>query len=533
MHENLLLCLALILCASFLVMIARKISMPYPIFLVIAGLVLSFIPWIPNIQIDPEVVFLIILPPILFDAAQNTSWKALWKWRRIVSFMAFGYVMLTATIAALVSCWLIPGFSMANGFLLGAIISPPDAAAATAVLKKVSLPKGLVAILEGESLLNDATSLTVYRFALAAVMTNQFVWHQAFGTFLLVVISGIAIGFVFGLAFYGLYKWLPTTSNLDIALSFVFPYSIYMAAEALQSSGVLAVVTGGLYIAYQNHHIFSHNSRLKSNAVWPAIIFILNSVVFFLIGLQLKSIGAGALNYPNALRIALLVSLAVIITRLISGHLSGLFTSFISRYIIVALKNPGWRRPMVISWAGMRGIVSLASALAIPLTLPGGQSFPYRPLILFITFVVVIVTLVGQGLALPWVVRVLKPEPIPGEVAEQQQLLEIEMKLFAIAVDKLKTDHQDEVNENGMLKNKMEQLIFNLGIYQDFGADANKKEEALAMIMQFRKIMMLITEYERKHLHQFRRKEGFDDDIIRVVESRLDLDEQRIDNGIK
>ena len=235
MHESLFICLALIFSASILVLIARRLSVPYPIFLVMAGLAMSFVPGVPKIQIDPDIVFLIILPPVLFDAAQNTSWKALWKWRRIVSFMALGYVMLTATVVAFAACWLIPGFSLPHGFLLGAIISPPDAAAATTILKKIRLPKSLVAILEGESLLNDASSLTVYRFALTAIISHHFEWPQAVGNFLLISSSGIAIGFVFGLLFYAIYKWLPTTANLNIALSFVLPYIIYLTAEAFQS----------------------------------------------------------------------------------------------------------------------------------------------------------------------------------------------------------------------------------------------------------------------------------------------------------
>jgi CPA1 family monovalent cation:H+ antiporter len=534
MHETLLLCLGLILTVSFLVLLARRLNIPYPIFLVVAGLTLCFIPWIPSIHIDPNLVFLVILPPVLFDAAQNTSWKALWKWRRMVSFMALGYVMLTATVVAFASCWLIPGFTLSEGFLLGAIISPPDAAAATAVLQRVRLPKGLIAILEGESLLNDATSLTVFRFALATIITSKFVWYHAIGNFVLVSFSGIAIGLFFGLVFYAFYKWLPTTANLDIALSFVLPYLIYMTAEAVHSSGVLAVVTGGLFISYQNHYIFSHSSRLKSHAVWPAIIFILNSVIFFLIGLQLPVIMEGVKNMPlsHALGIALAISLIIIVTRLLAGHISAIFTSFISRYITVAVSHPGWRNPMIVSWAGMRGVVSLASALAIPLMLPSGEPFPFRNLILFITFIVIIVTLVGQGISLPWIIKTLKPEPIPGGKDDEQQLLEIEQLLFNAAVEELRSKYPDDLKENGMLQNKMDLLTFKVDVYKNWGDDHEKKSQALAMIKRFKKVTMQITEHERKQLRVFRHREEFDDDIIRLVEKRLDLEEEGLDENI-
>jgi Na+/H+ antiporter len=535
MQENLLLCLGLIMSVSFLVLLARKLSIAYPIFLVIAGLTFSFIPGIPGIHIDPNLVFLIILPPVLFDAAQNTSWKALWKWRRIVSVMALGYVLLTSTVVAFASCWLIPGFTLSLGFLLGAIISPPDAAAATAVLQYVRLPKGLVSILEGESLLNDATSLTVFRFALAAIITNDFIWYNAVGNFVLVSLSGIAIGLFFGLVFYAFYKWLPTTSNLDIALSFVLPYLIYLTAETAHSSGVLAVVSGGLFISYQNHFIFSHSSRLKSNAVWPAIIFILNAVIFFLIGLQLPEIMGGIKNMAlsHALEIALIISLLIIATRLLAGYFSSIFTSFISRYITVAVSHPGWRNPMIVSWAGMRGVVSLASALAIPLMLPGGQTFPYRNLILFITFIVIIVTLVGQGLALPWIIRIVKPESLPGEKQDDQQVLEIDQQLLSAAIAELNSKYSKELEGNGLLKNRMELLTYKVGVYESLGDDQKKKHEALAMIKRFKKVMMQVTEHERKQLRVFRHKEEFDDDIIRLIEKRLDLEEERLEEDIE
>lgn len=535
MQEKLLLCLGLIMSVSFLVLLARKLSIAYPIFLVIAGLAFSFIPTIPGIQIDPNLVFLIILPPILFDAAQNTSWKALWRWRRMVSVMALGYVLLTSTVVAFVSCWLIPNFTLAQGFLLGAIISPPDAAAATAVLQYVKLPKGLVSILEGESLLNDATSLTVFRFALAAIITNNFVWYNAVGNFVLVSISGIVIGLLFGLLFYAFYKWLPTTSNLDIALSFVLPYLIYLAAESVHSSGVLAVVSGGLFISYQNHFIFSHSSRLKSNTVWPAIVFILNAVIFFLIGLQFPEIMKGIKNIAlsNALWIALTISLVIIATRLLAGYFSSIFTTFISRYITVAVSHPGWRNPMIISWAGMRGVVSLASALAIPLLLPDGTPFPYRNLILFITYIVIIVTLVGQGLALPWVIRLLKPERIPGEKLDEQQILEIEERLFSSAIAELQSKFPEDLKENAILRNKMELLTYKVNIYTGLGDDNKKKEEARVLLKRFKKVMIQITEHERKQLRVFRHRKEFDDDIIRSIEKRLDLEEEQLEEDIE
>ncbi|MFB9845438.1 Na+/H+ antiporter [Mucilaginibacter ginsenosidivorans] len=531
MHEILLLCLGLIFSVSLLAVVARKLRIAYPIFLALAGLLLGFLPWVPIIPIDPDLVFLIILPPILYDAAQNISLKALWKWRRIVTVMAIGFVLLTATAVAFVARWLIPGFTWAEGFLLGAIISPPDAAAASAVLRYIRMPKAIVSILEGESLLNDATSLTIFRFALIAISSSNFAFHQAVTGFLFVSVSGVAIGVVFGLIFYAIYKWMPTTANLDVALSFVLPYLIYLTAEGLHSSGVLAVVSGGLYISYQNHFVFSHTSRLKANAIWPAIVFILNAVLFFLIGLQLPVImeGISSMSVAGALKIALIITFVIIVVRMAAGWFSGIFTTFISRYITVAQSRPGWRNPFIVGWAGMRGVVSLASALAIPLTMSNGQVFPYRNLILFITFVAIVITLVGQGLALPWIVRKVKPEYFSEAKTDEQQIVEIEIQLQREAIGFMKENYADDIKKNRLLKNRLDLLECKSDLYKDADTQDDKRGLLGKLTKHYKKIMVLVTEHQRRELHTFRRKDHYDDDIIRLIERRLDLEEERLE----
>ncbi|GAB4024716.1 Na+/H+ antiporter [Spirosoma koreense] len=530
LHNLILLCLGLTFSVSLLVVVAQKIKIAYPVFLVLAGAVISFVPMIPAIHIDPELVFVVILPPVLFDAAINMSLKALWKWRRIISVMAFGYVLFTATAVALVSYWLIPGFTLAQGFLLGAIISPPDASAAVAVLKFTRLPKGVISILEGESLLNDATSLTLFRFALAAITTHHFVWHEAVTGFALVVVSGIGIGLAFGLLSYAIYKWLPTNANLDVAFSIVLPYLMYLTAEAVHSSGVLAVVSGGLLTAYQMHFVISHQSRLKSAALWSSVVFILNAIVFFLIGLQLPEIIKALKDIPltTAFTYALIITLVVIVIRLLSGFMSSFFTQFISRYITVAQRQPGWRNPVIISWMGMRGVVSLASALAIPLLLPGGQPFPHRSLFLFITFVVIIVTLVGQGLTLPWLIRWVKPEGLPDTKSDDQQRLEIELELYHVAFKELNSGYQQDIQTNSLLQYRHEFLKHKLELLQEANSDDGTRKRAIELIAHFQQIMMNITEQERTKLHSFRKRDGYDDDVIRAIEHRLDLEEEQL-----
>ncbi|TWR25214.1 Na+/H+ antiporter [Mucilaginibacter pallidiroseus] len=535
MHETIILCVALVLSVSFLVLIAQKFNVPYPIFLVLAGLLISFLPFVPIIHIDPNLVFLVILPPILFDAAQTMSLKALWQWRRIVTGMALGFVVFTTLVVAVISYWLIPGFTIAQGLLLGAIISPPDAAAATSVLNKLRLPKGMKSILEGESLLNDASSLTIYRFALMAIISNHFVWHEAALGFVGVVISGIGIGLLLGFLFYTVFKWMPTSSNLDIAFSIAAPYLIYMLAEEMHSSGVLAVVSGGVFIAYKNHFVFSHKSRLKSAALWTSMVFVLNAVVFFLIGLQLPEITKGIKReeLSFSLEVALIITLAVIIARIISGLFTAAFTRFMSRYITVAQSRPGWRNPLVIGWVGMRGVVSLASALAIPLLLPGGQPFPHRNLILFITFVVIIITLVGQGLALPWVIRRLRPSDPSDRKTDDEQIFDIEVELNKVACDELEHNHAKEIEDNILLRYKLEFYKNKVGLLKEFMANAERQKEAQTIFDQFKTVMVEVTEAERSKLHTYRRNNDYDDDVIRIIENRLDLEEERLQEDVE
>ncbi len=241
--------LGLIVASVLLIMLARKIKVAYPVLLVVAGLGISFIPGIPRLHIDPELIFIIFLPPLLYEASWTISWKELWRWRRIIGSFAFIVVFLTALSIAFIANHFIPGFSLTLGLLLGGIVSPPDAVSAGAILKIVKMPKRMSSILEGESLLNDASSLIIFRFALVAVATGQFVWHDAALSFSWMLIGGLGIGLGIGLIFMKIHQYLPTDTNTDTALSIVTPYLMYIAAEELHASGVLAVVSGGLLLS--------------------------------------------------------------------------------------------------------------------------------------------------------------------------------------------------------------------------------------------------------------------------------------------
>jgi NhaP-type Na+/H+ or K+/H+ antiporter len=261
--------IVLILIILLLVMASERLRVAAPIILLVGGLALSFIPRLSVISIDPQLIFTIFLPPLLYEAAWFTSWKELWRWRRVVSSFAVLIVILTSLVVAVVSSYVIPGFTMALGFLLGGIISPPDAVSATSVLKNVKVPRRLVSILEGESLLNDASGLIIFRYALIAVDTGHFVFHQAALSFIVVIVMGILTGIAVGLLFFAAHKWLPVSINSDIVLSLTTPYVMYIVAEQFHFSGVLSVVSGGLFLSSRNYLFQNHRSRLRGLMYGP------------------------------------------------------------------------------------------------------------------------------------------------------------------------------------------------------------------------------------------------------------------------
>jgi len=429
---------------------SNKLRLAYPIVLVLGGLALSFSSMFSNITIDPELIFFIFLPPLLYEAAWQVSWKDFWKWRRVIVSFAFPIVIITSCVIAFVSYTIIPGFTLALGFLLGGIISPSDAISATTIMRQVKAPRSLISIAEGESLLNDASSLIVFRFALAAIITGQFYIEQAAISFVLVVSMGILMGILVGMIFYGFHRWLPTTPSTEVVLTLIAPYCMYFSAEYFHVSGVLAVVSGGLLLSNKRLSLLSYQSRVQGLNVWTILGFVLNGFIFLLIGLQLPSITKqlGDLGIMTAIWYGLAISFVLIITRLLCTLGASIFTKFMSHFITVADANPGWRSPLVLGWAGMRGVVSLAAALSIPLIISGGEPFPYRNLILFITFIVILATLVFQGLSLPWLIRKLKPRTSFQSLPEQTQETAIQQEIVMGSLKFLEEKYGDNQHLN-------------------------------------------------------------------------------------
>lgn len=529
MHHLIIQYTCLLVVILFVVMLAQKIKIAYPILLVLVGLPLGFVPFLNGIQIDPELIFAIFLPPLLYESAWNTSWKDFWKWRRVISSFAFLIVILTSCVVALVSSSLIPGFTLAIGFLLGGIISPPDAVSATAILKNVKVPKRFISIVEGESLMNDASSLVIFRFALAAVTTGAFVFSQAAVSFVLVIVMGIATGLIVALAFYAVHRWLPTTTNIDIILTFITPYAMYMAAEEFHFSGVLAVVSGGLFLSAKRQEILTHRSRLQGVNVWEAVAFVLNGFVFILIGLEFPVIirELGPAGLAPAIKYSLIITGVLIVTRLLSTFGATVFTMFISRFITTADPTPGWKGPLLIGWTGMRGVVSLAAALSVPVALQSGAAFPQRNLILFITFVVIMVTLVLQGLTLPALVKwVNMPDPDYTISFDQQQQL-VRKKLSGLSLQLLDDNYADQLKNNDMVKALQLRLTADMALLKDWEKEDNAKR-ADDYYKDYRKIMSHLMQEQRKLLLTLNKKESINDDIVKQQLDLLDLEEEKL-----
>lgn len=518
----------MLLGVTILVMLGQKLKISYPIFLVIAGLIIGFVPGIPHLTVDPDIIFLLFLPPLLYEAAWTTSWKDFWEYKGAIFLMAVGLVLITSLAVAYCTVAFIPGFTLALGFLLGGIVSPPDAIAASSVLKGIKIPKTVTALLEGESLVNDASSLIVFKFALATVLSGTFVFQDAALDFFSVAGFGILIGLGIGGIFYVIHRWFPTNENIDTVLTFLTPYCMYIVAEHFHVSGVMAVVSGGLLLSSQSHAIFTPDSRVKINSVWSAITFMMNGVVFILIGLALPDIVAGLGDeYPikTAIYYGLGISLLALLVRFFWLFSTSRITRILNKKSRVRYQGMTWHSSIVIVWAGMRGVVSLAAALSIPLMLNPQTEFPLRNLILFITFVVILVTLVVQGLSLPLIIRLLKIPENTYKLSEEEQKARIKLRLIDISLARLHDNYEIQCANNELMANFKAELEGTLKTKRSNleamrAGKIDKKE-----LRVYREIMIDLIHIQRHELHVLKHDRNYDDDIIREEERHLDLRE--------
>jgi CPA1 family monovalent cation:H+ antiporter len=397
--------------------LARRVGVAYPILLVMGGLVLGFLPGIPTITLQPDVVFLLLLPPILFGAAYSTPIRDIKANARPIALLAVGLVLFTTVVVGTAIYLLVPQMGFFPAYALGAIVAPPDAVAATSIFRRIGAPQRIVTILEGESLLNDASALIAYRFAIAAAATGLFVPAEAGVAFVYVGLGGIVVGVVAGVLVTA--AWRRTSDpTLEIMVSLLAPFAAYLPAEAIGVSGVLAVVVAGLIAGRRAARALSPDARVMGKAVWGIVIFMINGIAFMLIGLQLPSIVRGLTTWttPELIGLGLAISVIVIVARIVWVFPATYLPRWLSAKIRERDPYPPPAAVFVVSWAGMRGAVSLAAALALPLD---PVAFPERDLMIFLAFCVILATLVGQGLTLPWLVRRLGVVTTTGADAEE------------------------------------------------------------------------------------------------------------------
>lgn len=525
MHSILPFLLAMIVAIVLLEMLASRLKIAYPILLVVAGLLISFIPGLPMVKINPDLIFFIFLPPLLFEAAWSISFKEMKKWWRMIGSFAFLVVFLTALSVALATNYFIPGFSIALGFLLGGIVSPPDAVSTGAIMKFVKVSKTMSAILEGESLLNDASSLIIFRFALVAVGTGQFIWQGAALSFLWMVIGGAGIGLLLGWIFVQVHKRLPTDAPSDIALMLIEPYFMYWAAEQVHSSGVLAVVAGGLFMSNRRLTFLNSTSRIMGYSVWESFIFILNGIVFLIIGLDLPEIveGLRAKGIPlhTAISHGVLVTAVLIIVRILSSYGALVATRVFRPGVAATVASSGnarWRMPLVMGWTGMRGVVSLAAALSIPVTY-NGVEFPYRNLILFITFVVILLTLVVQGLTLPFFIKRSGLFDNSAEEPEEATRKKVKQGLKEHVYKFLKNKYDNELHDHAGMQKLLQH-------WEEKTKAANDEW----MNDKTKSIFKEMLDSQREYLADLNKDPSIDEEVIRRQLYQIDLEEERLRN---
>lgn len=523
MHTILPLFLAMVAIIVLLNMWAIKLKVAYPILLVIGGLLISFVPGLPMVKINPDLIFFIFLPPLLFYSCWTVSFKEMKKWWRMITSYAFIVVFFTALSVAIIANLYIPGFSIALGFLLGGIVSPPDAVSTAAITKFVKIPRSTSAILEGESLLNDASSLIIFRFALVAVGTGQFIWQDAALSFLWMVTGGAGIGLLVAWLFVQAHKKLPTDASSDIALTLIEPYFLYWIAEQVHASGVLAVVAGGLYMAAKRLVFLNSASRIMGYNVWESFVFILNGIVFLIIGLELPEIVTGiraeGIPLGTAIGYGVLVTCILIGARMVSAYASMLATRVFRPGVLPHARNT--KRllllPLILGWTGMRGVVSLAAALAIPVTLENGLAFPHRSLILFITFVAILLTLVVQGLTLPYMItRWHLFDDFMNEESEERTRKEMKHGLKEHVYHYVKEKYENEANSHAGIQLFMKQW------------EERAKANDTLMSAKTKAIFTEILEVQRQYLTTLNKDPKIDEEIIRQQLYQIDLEEERL-----
>lgn len=523
----------ILVAAVALLIVAEWAHVPYPILLVVGGLALGVAPGMPEVELEPELVLLVLLPPLLYAAAFFTPLRELRRNVGPVSLLAVGLVLVTMLVVAAVAHYAL-GFEWAPAFVLGAIVSPTDPVAATAIARRLGVPGRIVTIVEGESLINDGTALVAYKFAVAAVVTGSFSLLEASGEFAVSVLGGIAVGIAIGAAVAFVRRRLDNPP-VEVTIALFTAYFAYLPAEAVGVSGVLAAVTVGIYMGRLTSRLTSPTTRIQGNAVWEIVTFILNSALFVLVGLQLPTVidaigevATGELIAQGALVAAVVMAVRIAWVFPLTYLTGGLFRRGRRE------GPPPWQHTLLVAWTGMRGAVSLAAALALPLAINGGGAFPERDLIVFLAFSVILATLLAQGLSLPLLIRWLgvddRDEELEGEEVEArlrateaalERLDELEQEDWAIegTIERMRGMHRYRLRRYTARSAAGE---FDGGIDGD-GIDYETRSEI------YQRLLREVLEAQREKVIELRDRGEINDDILRRIENELDLEDSRLE----
>jgi monovalent cation/hydrogen antiporter len=508
----------LLLCSVGLGWIARRARLPYPIALVIGGGAVGFVPGLPPLDFDPQLLLVIVLPPILYQAALLTSWRDFKANLRPIGMLAIGLVIVTTLAVGATLKLLVPDLPWAAAFAFGAIVSPPDAVAATAVLSSMNMPRRIVTVLEGESLVNDASGLVIYKFAVAAVLTGAFSLAEATAQFGVLAAGGVVIGMAVSWLFIRIHPHLGDPF-IEVLVSMSVPFVAYILAESVHTSGVLAVVAAGLFRGRFAPKMVSAEMRILARSVWDILVFMLNSLIFMLIGMQLSQIVPRLAGY-TALELAVwsvAVSAVAVLVRILWVYPATWLPRWFSRSLREREPAPPNRELFIESWCGMRGIVSLAAALALPVTVQSGAPFPHRDLIVFLTFAVIFATLVGQGLTLAPLIRRLKLTS-DSSILEEERRARADMGRAAlVALERAAQEEHAAPDVVGRVRSEFAERVAIAGE----GADAQAAGQA-------RRLRIAAIRAERAELIRVWQENHISDDVMHELEEELDYQESRL-----
>jgi len=515
---------ALLAVVGVVAWIAGRLSIPAPILLVIAGIALALMPWVPAIALAPDLVLLVLLPPLIYFAAFTMSWQAFRANLRPILLLAIGCVVATTAAVAVATHWLF-ALPLGVAFILGAVVSPPDVVAPLAIAERLSIPRRIISVLEGEGLVNDATALILFNLALTAVFTGRFSVPIALRDFGLVLVGETIWGYVVGYVMLRL-RHYAGEPRLEVLLSFMTPFVAFWPPHALGGSGVLATVVSGLYVGFAGVALIRSNTRLQALFFWDTVNTVITGVIFLLTGLQARTVEAGfdAATIRNLAIEGLVVSALVIVVRFAwvfpATYLPRLLPSVAARDPV-----PDWRMPFVIAFTGVRGVVSLAAALSVPIALAGNVPFPGRDRILMLTFVVIVVTLVLQGLTLPWVLRKLGLDKLGAAESQRRRQREIgaRTETARAALARLDVAASEERLPEAIVapwRERERQRVAAL--------EGERAGDRSAPSLTIRRVELALIAAQRRRLNELLRDGAISDDIRRRIERDLDLDEERL-----